>query len=66
MDFLRKLKLFLYIVSAAEIIILGEFAKRSGQNVKMAVAALLLVGVNVVIYKLAFRRRGKEKENGTR
>ncbi|MCL2144201.1 MAG: hypothetical protein FWH43_01710 [Endomicrobia bacterium] len=59
MDFLRILKLILYAVSFAEILIFSYLADKSGNNIKMMLITLALLVLNVVIYKLVDKNMKK-------
>jgi hypothetical protein len=63
MDFLRILKNILFAVSLGEVVVLGYIAGKTGNNTKMMTAALVLLALNAVIYKLAekyHKKRGKK------
>ena len=65
MDFLRKLKLVLYVVSFAVIFIFGYLAESAGSRMKMMIIVLVLLAVNFSVYKIAARRNKKQdKKDG--
>lgn len=63
-DISRKLKLFLYFVSFAEIFIFGYLADKTGNNVEMMLIALALLVLNFVIYKIAVKNKSQGKQDG--
>ncbi|MDR2425583.1 MAG: hypothetical protein LBD46_00125 [Endomicrobium sp.] len=64
-DFIRKIKLFLYALSLAEIIIFGRLADKTGSNTKMMIIAAALLFVNVIVYKTVAKYYKKHKgKNG--
>ena len=65
MDFLRKLKLFLYALSFAQIFIAKWLADKTSSNVKFMVIALVLLALNVIIYKIAAKRVKKDDNGNT-
>lgn len=64
MDFLRILKSVLYVVSFAEIFLFGYLADKTGSNMKMMIIALILLALNIAIYKAVEKyRKNRENEN---
>lgn len=64
-DFLRKLKLVLYAVSLGEIFLFSYLAERTGNNIKMMFAALVLILINFAVYKTATKYHKKaDKKDG--
>jgi len=62
-DFLRILKLVLYVISFAVIFILGYTAKKTGENTKMMVIALAILLLNFLIYLFASKIYAKSRDN---
>ncbi|MCL1971432.1 MAG: hypothetical protein FWG57_00360 [Endomicrobia bacterium] len=64
-DFLRKLKLVLYVVSFAVIFIFGYLAESTGSKMKMMIIVLVLLAVNFAVYKIAAAYNKKQdKKDG--
>ncbi|MDR1695884.1 MAG: hypothetical protein LBR69_04560 [Endomicrobium sp.] len=61
MDFLKKLKLFLYAASFAEIFGLGYIGRVHGDKTYAMYAALALLAVNIAVYHIVkyVKTRGK-------
>jgi|GEM_PF-1868772 len=68
MDFLMKVKLFLYGLSFVQIFILGYIGRADDVNIQVAyiVAGLLLL--NIVVYAIIrfFYKRKERKNNGVK
>jgi hypothetical protein len=64
-DFLRKIKLTLYALSIAEIFIFGYLADKTGDNAKFAAITVILLLLNIIVYKSASKYyKKRDKENG--
>lgn len=62
LNFLRKLKLVLYIISFIEIFLFGYISKITDKNTQMMLIALAAMLVNLTIYIVAAKRFKKENK----